>query len=199
MHVLVHHQPPTPNPPPPPGHPPHSRPLSSQNGKHQKSILSHMDLHYVSQNILRGISWVSELNRNVNDYIHLLLFKEPPSASVPAAPAGEDPSPDTKPPLSVETTAPTPTTGATPLDSLGSISPGGTTKVKKSRVDKDVNAPKKPANAFLKFCQQRRFSIQEQYRKVRIFFFLPHSLSASVCMGMHSVDQKNNYDGSFWG
>ncbi|KAJ8314040.1 hypothetical protein KUTeg_008601 [Tegillarca granosa] len=32
--------------------------------------------------------------------------------------------------------------------------------------DKDPNAPKKPANAFLLFCQQQRTSVQEEYYKV---------------------------------
>lgn len=47
--------------------------------------------------------------------------------------------------------------------------PSGSSKGKqkgKSDKDKDPNAPKKPANAFLLFCQQQRTAVQEEYYKV---------------------------------
>ena len=45
-------------------------------------------------------------------------------------------------------------------------SAGSKSKKIKLEKDKDPNAPKKPANAFLMFCQQRRPIIQEEYLKV---------------------------------
>ena len=50
-----------------------------------------------------------------------------------------------------------------------SVSGGTASKSKKIKLerDKDPNAPKKPANAFLMFCQQRRPLIQEEHLKVR--------------------------------
>ena len=43
---------------------------------------------------------------------------------------------------------------------------GGKSKRIKLEKDRDSNAPKKPANAFLMFCQQRRCTIQEEHLKV---------------------------------
>lgn len=53
-----------------------------------------------------------------------------------------------------------------------SVSPANS-KVKKMKVEKekDPNAPRKPANAFLMFCQQRRSVIQEEFFKVNCVGF----------------------------
>ncbi|XP_064613622.1 uncharacterized protein LOC135477446 [Liolophura sinensis] len=55
------------------------------------------------------------------------------------------------------------------LSSL-SPTPGGSgqpkaKRMKTDKMEKDRNAPKKPANAFLMFCQQQRNTVQEEYFK----------------------------------
>lgn len=58
--------------------------------------------------------------------------------------------------------------------------------------DKDPNAPKKPANAFLLFCQQQRTSVQEEYYKEHHEEISNHELTKRLAQHWNSLntDQK---------
>ncbi|XP_019642045.1 PREDICTED: FACT complex subunit SSRP1-like isoform X1 [Branchiostoma belcheri] len=67
----------------------------------------------------------------------------------------------------------------------------------KSEKEKDPNAPKKPANAFFMFCQQRRSQVQETYYKEHKEEIGHHELTKRLAKSWNSLsseDKKRYYD-----
>ncbi|CAH1274234.1 TFPT [Branchiostoma lanceolatum] len=70
-------------------------------------------------------------------------------------------------------------------------------KQPKSEKEKDPNAPKKPANAFFMFCQQRRSQVQESYYKEHKEEIGHHELTKRLAKSWNSLsseDKKRYYD-----
>lgn len=90
---------------------------------------------------------------------------------------------------------------------LSSLSPApsgsGQPKAKRMKTDKlekDRNAPKKPANAFLMFCQQQRNTVQEEYFKVCFmdFFIKIDCLGGPVFRKYPHPSRKTNDQTWVW-
>ncbi|KAL8616535.1 hypothetical protein ACOMHN_036567 [Nucella lapillus] len=66
---------------------------------------------------------------------------------------------------------------------------GGGKRVKVER-DRDPNTPKKPANAFLLFCQQRRPTIQEDYFKEHKEEMAHHEMTRRLAQQWNNLSQE---------
>lgn len=92
-----------------------------------------------------------------------------------------------------------------PKSALSSIQPllqahglgHGDTKSRKVKLEKekDPNAPKKPANAFLMFCQTQRSSVQEEYLKEHKEEIAHHELTKSLAQQWNALvpEEKRIY------
>ncbi|XP_076465467.1 uncharacterized protein LOC143297160 [Babylonia areolata] len=68
--------------------------------------------------------------------------------------------------------------------------PAGKSKKIKLEKDRDPNAPKKPANAFLMFCQQRRPAIQEEYFKEHKEEMAHHEMTRRLAQQWNNLSQE---------
>ncbi|CAG5133444.1 unnamed protein product [Candidula unifasciata] len=78
---------------------------------------------------------------------------------------------------------------------LGGLDAGAKTRKIKTEKEKDPNAPKKPANAFLMFCTTQRTVVQEEYFKEHKEEIAHHELTKSLAQQWNALvpEEKRVY------
>ncbi|XP_025094088.1 uncharacterized protein LOC112563879 isoform X2 [Pomacea canaliculata] len=71
------------------------------------------------------------------------------------------------------------------------VSSANKNKKVKTEKDKDPSAPKKPANAFLMFCQQRRPAIQEEYLREHKQEIAHHEMTRRLAQQWNNLSQDD--------